>query len=180
VTGLVLSISVFAVSVMSAAADAADDSGIDLNAFVSGGSGVGAVGAILLLIKLVLDRTLPGRSDQRANVQIVLESLNNTIKILQEEKTADSRRLEDKQDRINALETEAEKDYDRISELRAEIIDLRNRLGVKDRHIQALVSQLRKVGILVTGIELDGSETEISFTPNSSNPQRSQSDTVDR
>lgn len=137
---------------------------LDLNAFVSGGSGVGVVGALFILVKLVLDKTLPGRSDQRANVQIMLESLNNMIKVLQDEKAADAKRLEDKQARIDALEDEAEKDYDRISELRAEIIDLRQRLAVKDRHINALVSQLRRLGILVTGVELEDTNLEITFT----------------
>ena len=148
------------------AADTADDTmaGIDFNTLLQGGSSGAIVGAVLIIIKLVVDRTLPGRSDQRANVQITLDSLNNVIKVLQEEKTADAKRLEDKQARIDVLEVEAEKDYDRISELRGEIIDLRQRLAVKDRHITALVSQLRRLGVVVAGIELDDTNLEITFT----------------
>jgi chaperonin cofactor prefoldin len=150
---------------VTAAAEKVSDAGVDLNSVVSGGVGVSGAGALLFIVKLIIDRTLPGRSDQRANVQIMLESLNNMIKVLQEEKIADAKRLEDKQTRIDALESEAERDYDRISELRGEIIDLRQRLAVKDRHINALVSQLRRLGILVSGIELDDpKEADIKFS----------------
>lgn len=134
----------------------------DLNTIVSGGSGAALMAAIIYVGKLVADRTIPSRSDNRANVTLVLEGLNNMVKVLQEEKLADAKRLEDKQRRIDALESEADKDYDRISELRAEIIDLRTRLATKDRHINTLVSELRKLGATVTGLELE--DIEVSLT----------------
>lgn len=136
--------------------------GLDLNSLISGGTGASVVAALIFVGKLILDRTIPSRSDARANVTLVLEGLNNMVKVLQEEKVADSTRLAEKQARIDLLETESDKDYDRISELRAEIIDLRNRLAVKDRHINGLVSELRKFGVMVTGIDLDDADLEIT------------------
>lgn len=149
------------------AAAAPDGSGggsfMDLNSLVSGGAGATLVGAGWFVIKLILDRTIPSRSDARANVTLVLEGLNNMVKVLQEEKLADAKRLADKQARIDQLEEAADKDYDRISELRAEIIDLRNRLAQKDRHINSLVSELRKFGAVVTGLELEDVDLEITM-----------------
>lgn len=132
--------------------------GIDLNSLVSGGVGASVVAAILYVIKLILDRTIPSRSDARANVTLVLEGLNNMVKVLQAEKFADSDRLKDKQGRIDLLEEASDKDYARISELRAEVIELRTRLAVKDRHINTLVTELRKLGAQVTGLELEDFE----------------------
>jgi chromosome segregation ATPase len=150
-----------------AVAPAAGAGGIafDLNTVVSGGVGAAVVSAIIYVIKLILDRTIPSRSDARANVGMVLEGLNNMVKVLQEEKVADAVRLAAKTDRIEVLEQAADKDYDRISELRAEIIDLRNRLATKDRHINTLVSELRKLGAQVTGLELGHFENlEVTHT----------------
>jgi chaperonin cofactor prefoldin len=155
-------------SVIVLAADAPDpnqavqSAGLDLNGLISGGTGASVVAALIFVGKLILDRAIPSRSDARANVTLVLEGLNNMVKVLQEEKLADTKRLEDKQARIDILERESDKDYDRISELRSEIIDLRNRLAVKDRHINNLVSELRKFGVMVTGIELDDADIEIT------------------
>lgn len=136
----------------------------DLNDIISGGTGATIMAALIFVGKLILDRTIPSRSDQRANVTLVLEGLNNMVKVLQEEKTADAKRLADKQARIDALEAAAEKDYDRISELRAEIIDLRNRLAQKDRHINTLVAELRKLGAQVSGLDLEDLEASIEIT----------------
>lgn len=136
----------------------------DLNTLVSGGTGATLMAAVIFVGKLILDRTIPSRSDQRANVTLLIEGLNNMVKVLQEEKVADARRLTDKQARIDALEQAAEKDYDRISELRAEIIDLRNRLAQKDRHINTLVSELRKVGAQVSGLDLEDIGADIEIT----------------
>jgi chromosome segregation ATPase len=148
------------------AADAAVETAaaFDLNTFVSGGAGAAIMGAVIFAGKLILDRTIPSRSDARANVTLVLEGLNNMVKVLQEEKVADAKRLEDKQSRIDMLESAADKDYDRINELRNEIIDLRQRLAVKDRHINNLVSELRKFGVMVTGIDLDDADIEITHS----------------
>ena len=135
---------------------------LNLDSLVSGGAGAALLAAVIWIIKLVADRYVPSRSDARANVGMVLEGLNNMVKVLQEEKLADAKRLLDKQARIDVLETAADKDYDRISELRAEIIDLRNRLAVKDRHINTLVSELRKFGAQVSGLELPDADIEVT------------------
>lgn len=134
---------------------------IDLNTLVSGGVGAGVVSAVIYVVKLILDRTIPSRSDARANVTLVIEGLNNMVKVLQEEKKADADRLDEKQKRIDVLQEAAEKDYDRITELRAEIIDLRTRLATKDRHINTLVSELRKLGRSVTGLDLVDSDVAV-------------------
>ncbi len=140
--------------------------GIDFNSFLSGSLGAAVLAVVVFAVKLILDRTIPSRSDARANVTLVLEGLNNMVKVLQEEKLADAKRLVDKQARIDALEQAADKDYDRISELRSEIIDLRNRLATKDRHINTLVTELRKFGAQVTGVELeDIADIEITRNP---------------
>lgn len=137
---------------------------LDLNTLVSGGTGATLMAALIFVGKLILDRTIPSRSDARANVTMLIEGLNNMVKVLQEEKVADAKRLVDKQARIDVLEAAADKDYDRISELRFEIIDLRNRLAQKDRHINTLVSELRKIGAQVTGLDLDDMTTALEIT----------------
>lgn len=138
---------------------------IDLNSLVSGGAGATLLGLVYFVVKFVLDRAIPSRSDSRANVTLVLEGLNNMVKVLQEEKTADAKRLQDKQERIDQLEQGADKDYERISELRNEIIELRNRLAQKDRHITTLVTELRKLGTQVTGLDLeDADDLEITHS----------------
>lgn len=136
--------------------------GFDLNNFVAGGAGATLAGLLYFVIKLVLDRTIPSRSDARANVSMVLEGLNNMVKVLQEEKTADAKRMTDKQNRIDQLEQAADKDYDRITELRNEIIDLRTRLAQKERHINTLVSALRRLGAQVTGVDLGDADLEVT------------------
>ncbi len=127
---------------------------VNLNTLVSGGVGAGVVSGVIYVIKLILDRTVPSRSDARANVTLVIEGLNNMVTVLQEEKKQDAERLDEKQKRIDLLQEAAEKDYDRITELRQEIIDLRTRLATKDRHINSLVAELRKLGRTVTGLDL--------------------------
>lgn len=139
---------------------------LDLNALLSGGGGATLVALIIWVGKLVLDRTVPSRSDSRASQSLVLESLSNMVKVLQEEKVADATRLESKQERIDALETASTKDYDLISELRAEITDLRNRLAVKDRHIRILVLELRRLGAQVTGLDAEADIEDIEVTMN--------------
>lgn len=139
---------------------------LDLNALLSGGGGATLVALLIWVGKLVLDRTVPSRSDSRASQSLVLESLSNMVKVLQEEKTADATRLEAKQDRIDSLEEASNKDYDLISELRSEITDLRNRLAVKDRHIRILVLELRRLGAQVTGLDPDASVEDIEVTMN--------------
>ncbi len=141
---------------------------LDLNALLSGGGGATLVALIIWVGKLVLDRTIPSRSDSRASQSLVLESLSNMVKVLQEEKTADAARLESKQDRIDSLEEASTQDYDLISELRSEITDLRNRLAVKDRHIRILVLELRRLGAQVTGLEADANavdDIEVTMDP---------------
>lgn len=150
----------------------------DLNGIISGGTGAGLLALLYWVIKLILDRTIPSRSDARANVTIVLEGLSNMVKVLQEEKIEDAKRLTAKQERIDVLEGAADKDYETIGELRAEIMDLRRRLATKDRHIQVLVQQLRLLGATVTGIEMDPEELEIKL-PGTSVKQRTDTSEVD-
>lgn len=151
---------------------AADPFMIDLNSLMTGGTGAAFMAALIFVGKLIADRTIPSRSDARANVTLVLEGLNNMVKVLQEEKLADSKRLDDKQARIDVLEAAADQDYDRIQELRTEIIDLRQRLAQKDRHINTLVSELRKLGAHVAGLELADADVEIEVTMPKSQVQR--------
>ena len=150
----------------------------DLNGIISGGTGAGLFALIAFVIKLVLDRTIPSRSDARANVTIVLEGLSDMVKVLQEEKIADAKRLADKQERIELLEGSSEKDFETIAELRKEILDLRHRLQTKDRHIKILVHQLRLLGATVTGIELavdeDFENLEITIPPTTTRTHRSE------
>lgn len=150
----------------------------DLNGIISGGTGAGLFALIAFVIKLVLDRTIPSRSDARANVTIVLEGLSDMVKVLQEEKIADAKRLADKQERIELLEGSSEKDFETIAELRKEILDLRHRLQTKDRHIKILVHQLRLLGATVTGIELavdeDFEHLEITVPPTTTRTHRSE------
>lgn len=153
----------------------------DLNGIISGGTGAGIFALVVYVVKLVMDRTIPSRSDARANVTIVLEGLSNMVKVLQEEKIEDAKRLSVKQDRIDLLEGAADKDYTTIAELRAEILDLRRRLSIKDRHIQVLVQQLRLLGATVTGIEMapdDIEQLEITL-PGTNVKQRTDTSEVD-
>lgn len=133
----------------------AADGSINLNSLVSGGAGTVIVGLIYFVIKLVLDRTIPSRSDTRASTSLLIEGLNNMVKILQEEKESDSRRLQAKQERIGELEKANDKDYEKILDLRKDVNELRERLAVKERHIATLVNELRRFGSVVTGLDLD-------------------------
>ena len=135
----------------------------DLNGLVSGGTGAAVMAALIFVVKLVLDRTIPSRSDARASQSLVLQGLQQLVKVLQEEKVADAARLANKQDRIEQLEKAADRDYDRITELRAEVIDLRNRLATKDRHITLLVVELKKLGAHISGIDLAEMDLEITI-----------------
>jgi uncharacterized coiled-coil protein SlyX len=135
-------------------AEQAASAGFSLNSLVSGGAGATVIGLVYFVIKLILDRTIPSRSDQRASTSLLIEGLNNMVKILQEEKESDAKRLIAKQDRIESLETASDKDYEKIKELRQEIAELRERLATKDRHIATLVSELRRFGSIVTGVDL--------------------------
>lgn len=148
------------------AATQTEAASLDLNALLSGGGGATLVALLIWVGKLILDRTVPSRSDSRASQSLVLESLSNMVKVLQEEKTADAARLESKQDRIDSLEEASNKDYDLITELRTEITDLRNRLAVKDRHIRILVLELRKLGAQVTGLDTEADISDIEVTMN--------------
>lgn len=133
----------------------AADGTFSLNSLVSGGAGTVIVGLIYFVIKLVLDRTIPSRSDTRASTSLLIEGLNNMVKILQEEKESDSKRLAAKQERIGVLEMASDKDYEKILDLRGDINELRDRLAVKERHIATLINELRRFGSVVTGMDLE-------------------------
>lgn len=139
-------------------AEAAATNPFDLNTIVSGGTGATVVGVLFLISKSIFDKAMPSRSDARASTSLVLEGLNNMVKVLQEDKEADRLALSKKQVRIDELEKAADVDYDRIRELRDEILDLQTRLSQKDRHINTLVRELRRVGAEVTGLDLDDIE----------------------
>jgi chromosome segregation ATPase len=141
-----------------APAPAAPGNPFDLNTIISGGTGATIIGALWYIGKSIFDRALPSRSDARASTQLVLEGLNSMVKVLQEDKIADSERLAAKQKRIDELESAADVDYDRIRELRDEILDLQTRLNQKDRHITTLVRELRRFGAQVTGLDLEDIE----------------------
>lgn len=134
---------------------AASPADLSLNSLVSGGAGTVIVGLIYFVVKLILDRTIPSRSDTRASTSLLIEGLNNMIKVLQAEKESDAKRLEQKQDRIHNLEQASDKDYEKIQDLRADINELRERLATKERHIATLVSELRRFGSVVTGLDLE-------------------------
>lgn len=128
---------------------------LQLPTIVNGGLGAALVGLFIYVGRLLLDRFVPSRTDARASYQMVLDGLNNMVKVLQEEKLADAERLKVKQARIDELENMAERDYTAIRELRAERDDLERRIHVKDRHIAILVNELRKLGREVTGLDID-------------------------
>lgn len=134
----------------------------DVNAWLSGAAGAAVLGGIIWLIKFILDRAIPKRSDARAQVSLALDGLKSVVEVLQEEKAADAARLEAKQKRIEYLESAANRDYDRISDLRAEIIDLRRRLATKDRHIAQLIYHLERLGVKVSGE--NGEDIEITIS----------------
>lgn len=134
---------------------AAENPTLDLNALVGGGAGATLVGILFYIGKLILDRTIPSRSDSRANITILLDGLQSMVKVLQDEKTADAKRLADRQDRIETLEKESDLSYTRRAEMQAEIIDLRARVAQKERHIRELAHMLVQLGAKVTGLDDD-------------------------
>jgi septal ring factor EnvC (AmiA/AmiB activator) len=142
-----------------AGADSAP-AGLTLGGLISGLGGAGALGIIYYIVKLVLDKTIPSRSDNRASTSLVLDSLSNMVKVLQDEKKEDAVRLKAKQDRIDQLESEADADFARIQDLRTEILELRERLGRKDRHIKILVLELQKLGATITGLDSNNESNE--------------------
>jgi chromosome segregation ATPase len=148
----------FILAVGGTAPVAAAPAGLDLNALVGGGAGAGAVGLVFYIVKLVLNRTVPSRSDSRANITILLEGLQSMVKVLQDEKASDAKRLTDRQARIDALEDEADISYARRAEMQADIIELKARVAQKDRHIRELSHMLTQLGATVVGIDSDNLE----------------------
>ncbi len=136
----------------------ADAAVIDLNSIVGGGAGATLVGLIFYVGKLILDRTIPSRSDARANISILLEGLQSMVKVMQAEKDADAQRLKDRQARIDILEEASDTDYSRKAELQAEIIELRATVARKERHIKELVHMLTALGAKVVGLDTDNLE----------------------
>jgi chromosome segregation ATPase len=127
----------------------------DLNALLAGGTGTIVVGAVYYIIKLIFEKAIPSRSDSRANITILLEGLQSMVKVLQDEKAGDAKRLADRQARIDTLEDESETSFTRKAEMQAEIIELRARVAQKDRHIRQLVHMLEQLGATVSGLEED-------------------------
>lgn len=136
-------------------APAASSGAFDLNSLVGGGAGATLIAVIFYVGKLILDRTIPSRSDSRANITILLEGLQSMVKVLQDEKAADAKRLTDRQSRIDSLEEESDTNYVRKAEMQAEIIELRARVAQKDRHITELVHMLTRMGARVVGLDAD-------------------------
>lgn len=149
---------------VAAAAPAGTPISLDLNSIVGGGAGATLVGIIFYVGKIILDRTIPSRSDARANITMLLEGLQSMVKVLQDEKAADAQRLADRQSRIDALEEEADVSYLRKAEMQAEIIELRARVAQKDRHIKYLVHMLGQLGATVVG-GIDTESIEITLPP---------------
>lgn len=143
-----------------AAANGTGSFSFDLNSIVSGGTGAALFALVVWVFKLILDRTIPTRSDHRADYTMLIDGLSNMVRVLQEEKIADAKRLADKQIRIDTLEGAADKDYETIADLRGEILDLRQRLNQKDRHIQLLTVELRKLGAVVTGLDISSDDED--------------------
>jgi hypothetical protein len=152
---------------------AADQSGdaqgvFSLAGLISGLGGVGAGSLLVWVVKLVLDRTIPSRSDNRASASLVLDSLSNMVKVLQEEKKEDADRLKAKQDRIDQLELDADTDFARVQDMRKEIMELQARLAKKERHIRILVLELRRLGATITGLDEeteDDADIEVTMAP---------------
>jgi hypothetical protein len=134
-----------------AAADPAPATSIDLNALVGGGAGASLIGIIFYVGKLILDRTIPSRSDSRANISVLLDGLQSMVKVLQDEKAGDAKRLADRQARIDTLEEESDVNYVRRAEMQADIIELKARVAQKDRHIRELTHMLTQLGATVVG-----------------------------
>lgn len=142
--------------------------GVDLGALLGGGAGASILLAIVYVVKLIIDRTLPSRSDSRANISILLEGLQSIVKVLQDEKAADARRLADQQSRIDALKNEADVSYTRKAEMQAEIFALHAQLARKDQHIQEFINLLSQLGVKVEGLEADS--LKFTLPPDKPNP----------
>jgi uncharacterized coiled-coil protein SlyX len=153
---------------LAAAADPAvpADAGIQLNDVIGGGAGATVFGLVWFVVKFVLDRTVPSRSDSRANVGMVLEGLNNVVKVLQEEKAAETDRMAAKQKRIEELELQATADDHTIKELKTEVFDLGQVVKRKDITIRTLVTELQRMGANVSGFELDTTVQPLITYPN--------------
>jgi uncharacterized protein YydD (DUF2326 family) len=138
-----------------AAEPAATSAGIQLNDVIGGGAGATVLGLVWYVAKFIMDRAVPSRSDSRANVGMVLEGLNNVVKVLQEEKAAETARMASKQLRIEELDKAAEVDAATIKELRNEVFELGQVVKRKDITIRTLVTELQRMGANVSGFELD-------------------------
>lgn len=140
--------------------------GLDLNGIIGGGGTAAILGVAYYVGKLIVDKAVPSRSDSRASQTLVLDSLSNMVKVLQEEKIQDADRLRVKQARIDELEDSADADYDRLRDMRSEIVELRDRLAQKDRHIRILVLELSRLGAVVTGLDENVAVEDIEVTMN--------------
>lgn len=128
---------------------------------VSGGLGSALTLVVIYIVKLIADRFVPTRSDSRASMQMVVDSLKQAIDTLAADKEADSGRYIKLQNRVDELEQEAARDYEVIRALREELGELRERLHKKDQSILSLVAELRKLGATVTGVDLETLTPEI-------------------
>lgn len=137
---------------------------LDLNALVGGGAGAALLAIVYYAGKLILDRTIPSRSDSRANISILLEGMQSMVTVLQKERNEDAQRLANRQQRIDELELESDSSFARRAEMQAEIIELRSRVAQRDRHIRKLVSVLTQVGVSVQGLDSDTLEITLPFT----------------
>lgn len=130
----------------------------DLNQFLGGGAVALVVAIAYFVIRLLFDRAIPTKSDGRDSFSLIVESMNTTIRIMQDDKASDLARLQNALDRADRLEHDASADYAKLNELRAEVADLRFRLIRKEQHIQVLVAELKKLGIMIHGYKEDSSE----------------------
>lgn len=130
------------------------------NTTVSGG----VLALLFWTIRLFLNKRVSSRSDDRADRESIQQALNNTIKILADEKQTDLNRLKEREQRIHALETEADKDYDRLRELRKDVIELTDRLAHKDRNIALLAAELVRFGAIIDGLDSESIMTKVTIT----------------
>jgi uncharacterized coiled-coil protein SlyX len=80
------------------------------------------------------------------------------VRVLQDEKAGDAKRLADRQARIDTLEEESGVSYLRRAEMQADIIELKARVAQKDRHIKELSHMLTQLGAKVVGLDTDNLE----------------------
>lgn len=128
---------------------------VDLNTVAGGGLGGLGIAALLYVGRLLLDRFVPSRTDKRGDVAQAFEVLKEISSILRAEKKEDADRITAKQTRIDTLEGEAEKDWDTIRQLRAEVAELNERITRKEKHIQQLTEQIERLGARVIVGETD-------------------------